>query len=224
MNYSIDFAKITLSQYKDQLKKRSFIPSRQILKDEADVHFNAFQKANIKNLEQLFSIINNKKTKNELLKEKEVSDEYLTILLRELKSIQSKPLKLSEFVWISQNAINKLEKQGIVNTKVLYEKIGKANDRKKIIEETNIDEETVIELLKLSDLVRIQWVNSTFAHILLVSGFDTVEKVSMANYEDLYNKISKKNEVLKLYKGKIGLNDMKLCVEAAKSIPIELEL
>jgi hypothetical protein len=224
MNYSIDFAKITLNQYKNQLKKRSFIPSRQILKDEADVHFIAFQKANIRNLEQLFSTINNKKAKVELLKEKDVSEEYLTILLRELKSIQSKPLKLSEFNWISQNIIKKLEKEGISNTKVLYEKLGKANDRKEFIKETNIDEGNVIELLKLSDLVRTQWVNSTFAHILLVTGFDTVEKVSMANYEDLYNKISIKNEELKLYKGKIGLNDMKFCIEAAKLIPVELEL
>ena len=94
-------------------------------------------------------------------------------------------------------------------------------DKKVLIVE---DEENVIELLKLSDLARIQWVNSTFAHILLASGFDTVEKVSIANNEDLYNKISKNNEKLKLYKGKIGLNDMKLCIEAAKSIPLELEL
>jgi len=133
-------------------------------------------------------------------------------------------LKLSDFNWISKNIISKLEKDGISNTKVLYEKLGKANDRMKFIKETNIDEENVIELLKLSDLVRIQWVNSTFAHILLASGFDTVERVSIANYEDLYNQISKNNEKLKLYKGKIGLNDMKLCIEAAKLIPVELEL
>lgn len=216
--------RISLGQYKDQLKKRSFIPSRQILKDEADIHFNAFQKADIKNLQQLFSIISNKKTKVELLKDKDISEEYLTILLRELKSIQSKPLKLSEFNWISQDVIKKFEKEGISNTKVLYERLGRACDRKKFLNETDIDEEKVIDLLKLSDLVRIQWVNSTFAHILSISGFDTVKKVSMANHDDLYNKITQKNEELKLYKGKIGLNDMKLCIEAAKTLPVELEL
>ncbi len=224
MNYSIDFAKISLSQYRDQLKKRSFIPSRQILKDKADVHFNALEKANIRNLKQLFSTLNNQKSKIELLKNKDVSEEYLSVLLRELKSIQPKPLKLSEFKWISKNTISELEKYGIPDTKVLYERLGKAKNRKEFIKETNIDEENVIELLKISDLVRIQWVNSTFAHILLASGFDKVDKVSKANYEDLYNRISKKNEKLKLYKGKIGLNDMKLCIEAASMIPVELEL
>ncbi len=39
MSYSIDFAKVTLEQYKKELEKRTFIPSRQILKDKADTHF-----------------------------------------------------------------------------------------------------------------------------------------------------------------------------------------
>ena len=61
--------------------------------------------------QQLFSIISNKKTKVELLKDKDISEEYLTILLRELKSIQSKPLKLSEFNWISQDVIKNLKRK-----------------------------------------------------------------------------------------------------------------
>jgi hypothetical protein len=224
MHYSIDFSKITLDQYKAQLKKRTFIPSRQILKDKADVHFDAFKKAGIENLDQLFSTINNKKKNIELLKDKNISEEYVTILLRELKSIQPKPVKLSEFIWISKNSIGQIEQAGISNTKMLYESIGKESDRKKFVKETKIDEKDIVDLLKLSDLVRIQWVNVTFAHVLSVAGFDTVKKVSMAHYEDLYTKISLKNEELQLYKGKIGLNDMKLCIESAKSIPAELEL
>jgi len=218
MSYSIDFIKVTLEQYKKELQKKIFIPSRQILKDEADIHFSEFKKANIKTLEELFSVIKNSKTKIELLKNKTISDEYITILLRELKSIQVKPLKLKEFTWVSSSTINKIEKSRISNTQMLYEKLGKSNERKKFVKTTGINEHEIIELLKLSDLTRIQWVNSTFAHILFASGFDTVEKVSKANPEDLYNKVTLKNEELKLYKGKIGLNDMKLCIEAAKTI------
>ncbi|MCK5044056.1 hypothetical protein KAR52_03585 [Candidatus Pacearchaeota archaeon] len=72
--------------------------------------------------------------------------------------------------------------------------------------------------------MRIQWVNLTFAHVLFAAGFDTVEKVSKADYEDLYNKVISKNDEMKLYKGKIGLNDMKLCIEAAKLIDAEIEV
>jgi hypothetical protein len=59
---------------------------------------------------------------------------------------------------------------------------------------------------------------------LYESGFDTVKKVSIANYEDLYKKITQINKERNLYKGQIGLNDMKLCsVNAAKEVPLEIE-
>jgi len=225
MSYLIDFKKITLEQYKKELEKRTFIPSRQILKDKADIHFNVFVKANIKTLEELFSVLKNSKLKAELLnKNKNVSDEYLTILLRELKSIQPKPVKLRDFTWISNNTIDKIEKAGISNTQMLYEKLGKSYEREKFVNTFGIDEHEIIELLKLSDLTRIQWVNTTFAHVLFAAGFDTVEKVSKASSEELYNRVALKNEAMKLYKGKIGLNDMRLCIEAAKSIDIEIEV
>lgn len=224
MSYSIDFSKITLEQYEKELRKKILIPSRQILKEKMDVHFNAFKNMNIKNLEELFFTVSNKKTKADLLKDKNISDEYLTVLHRELKSIQSKPLKLREFNWISGDTINKVEQAGIANTKLLYERLGKSKDRKQFSKTIGVDEKEITELLKLSDLTRIQWVNATFAHVLIAAGFDTAEKVSKANHEDLYNKIASKNDEMKLYKGKIGLNDMKICIEAAKSIDKEIEI
>lgn len=205
------------------MKKRTFIPSRQILQDKADIHFTEFKKMNISTLAELFSILKNSKKRAELLKNRNISDEYLTILLRELRSIQPKPVKLKEFSWISSTTINGIEKAGINNTQLLYEKICKSNDRKKFVEMTGIDENEIIELLKLSDLARIQWVNSTFAHVLFAAGFDTVDKVSKANPEELFSKVALKNEEMKLYKGKIGLSDIKLCIEAARSIDAEIK-
>jgi len=220
----MDFSKVTLDKYQIDIQKKSFIPSRQILKDKVDIHFSAFKKAKIKNIEELLSIICNKKSKEELLKDKDISEEYITILIRELKSIQPKPLKLSEFNWISKSTIDSIEKAGISNTKILYERLAKADARKQFSKTAGVDEKEILELLKLSDLTRIQWVNPTFAHVLFAAGFDTVWKVSKADYEDLYKKITLKNEEMKLYKGKIGLNDMKLCIEAAKSIDAEIEV
>jgi len=36
--------------------------------------------------------------------------------------------------------------------------------------------------------------------------------------------VTEKNKELELFKGKIGLNDMKLCVEAANMIDVEIEV
>ncbi len=224
MSFSIDFSRISLDQYREQLLRRNLIPSRMILKDEADTHFNAFKNSKIETVEELFFRINNKKAKTELLQDKNINDKYLDVLLRELKSVKSKPLKLKEFSWISSSVINKIENTGILNTQIMYEKLGKAKNRAQFLRENDLKEKDIIDLLKLSDLTRIQWVNSTFAHVLFASGFDTVEKVSKATYEDLYRKVMLKNEEIKLYKGKIGLNDMKLCIEAAGFLDIEIEV
>ncbi|HOA06585.1 MAG TPA: DUF4332 domain-containing protein [Spirochaetota bacterium] len=224
MSYSIDFEKVTISMYKKELLKRQLIPSRQILKNEADVHFDAFKKAGIKTLGRLFAVLKNNKAKSELLNIDNVSDEYLAILLRELKSILPASVKLNEFHWISDNTIKKINAIGIRNSRELYEKFWKSKDRKDFVNVTGIDEKDIVELLKLSDLTRIQWVNSTFAHVLFLAGFDTVRKVSDASPEDMFTKVTQKNIELKLYKGNIGLNDMKLCIEAAKLIDAEIEV
>lgn len=224
MSYSIDFSKITLGQYRKELAEKSFIPSRQILKDKAEIHFAVFTKSGMKSLADLFAALKNSKMKTELLKNKDISEEYLTILFRELKSILPKPLKLSEFSWIPLETINKLETEGIYNTELLYEKLLKSDARKHFAKSTGISKHDLTELLKLSDLTRIQWVNTTFAHVLYAAGFDTVKKVSNTNPDDLFAKVKQKNNELGLYKGNIGQNDMKLCIEASKILDAEIEV
>ena len=80
-----------------------------------------------------------------------------------------------------------------------------------------------MKLTKLTDLSRIRWVNHTFAFVLLEAGYDTVEKVANSDYKELYEKVKKLNEERNLYKGHIGLHDMKLCVEAAQDVSFEIE-
>ena len=70
---------------------------------------------------------------------------------------------------------------------------------------------------------RIKWVNHTFAYVLLEAGYDTAEKVADADYKELYEKVKKLNEEREIYKGHIGVHDMKLCVEAAKDVSLEVE-
>jgi hypothetical protein len=54
-------------------------------------------------------------------------------------------------------------------------------------------------------------------------GIDTVEKASKVDPEKLHASINQLNKEKSIYKGQIGLNDMKIFVNAAKEIPIEIE-
>lgn len=223
MGYYLDFSLITIDQYKGKLKKKTMIPSRMILKENLDERFSYFQGLGIKNILELEKILKKKEKVMELAKEKCLSEDFLIALGRELKAIQTKPRKFKDFLGISEETISKLEKNGIKSTKHLYDKVVTKNDRKETAKNTGISEEEILELTKLTDLTRIQWVNGTFASVLYKAGYDTVEKVVKADYEELYNTVKKLNAEQKLYKGNIGLNDMKILVEAAGEVPQDIE-
>ena len=77
-------------------------------------------------------------------------------------------------------------------------------------------------ITQLCDLTRIKWVNSTFAFVLYTCGYKTTEAVAKADYTKLYEDILSQNKEKQLYKGNIGLNDVKLCVEEAKKLTIDI--
>ena len=79
------------------------------------------------------------------------------------------------------------------------------------------------KLAHLTDLSRIRWVNHTFASVLYKADYDSVEKVAHADYQTLYEDVKKLNDERNLYKGQIGVHDMKLCVEAAQDVSLEVE-
>ena len=105
----------------------------------------------------------------------------------------------------------------------LFGKIITPKSRKELANKSGITDLEIMELTKLTDLSRIKWVGAMFARVLFESGFDTVEKVSKANHEDLYKRITQLNKERNLYKGNIGVNDIKLCVNDAKEVPLEIE-
>jgi len=59
--------------------------------------------------------------------------------------------------------------------------------------------------------------------MLYDAGFETVEKVSKTNYVELHKKITQINKERNYFKGQIGLHDIKLFVEAANEVPLDIE-
>jgi hypothetical protein len=147
----------------------------------------------------------------------------LTILLRELNSTFPKPNKIADFIRISKNTINKLAKAGIINTEKLYDKVLTKIDRQKLADSTGIDYTEILELTKLTDLSRIKWVGVTYAQMLYNLGLDTVEKVSKTDPIDLHAKINQRIKENNIFKGGIGINDVKILVETASELPLEIE-
>lgn len=223
MGYYIDLVAISISKYRDILKSADLLPSRMILKENIDEVFQVLKKQQIKNVDELQKTLKSKDKVQSFSKKSAIPEGYLTILSREIKSYRQKPNILRDFPGIDKNEILKLENLGIKNTLQLFGKIITPQSRKELAAQTGINESGILKLAKLADLSRIRWVNHTFAYVLFEAGFDTSEKVATANYEELYTKVKTLNEERKIYKAHIGLHDMKLCVEAAKDVSLDIK-
>jgi tRNA U55 pseudouridine synthase TruB len=223
MAYYIDLEKISIDDYRLKLEKAYLPPSRLILKDRLEERFGYFKSIGIANVNELIRILKKNDKFAALSKVECLSGDYLTILLRELNSTLPKPNKIADFTGISKDTVSKLEKIGIKNTENLYKKVISETNRQHLAEATGINQSEILELTKLADLSRIKWVGVTFARMLYEIGIDTVSKASKADPEKLHVSINQYNKEKSIYKGQIGLNDMKIFVNAAKDLDLDIE-
>ena len=149
--------------------------------------------------------------------------DFLTILGREIRSYRQKPNNLRDFPSIDEDTIKKLGNIGLKNAFQFFSKVLTTADRVALSKHTEIDEHVILKLTKLTDLSRIRWVNHTFAYVLYEAQYDTVEKVAKADYIEFYETVKQLNEKQELYRGHIGVHDMKLCVEAAKDVSLDIQ-
>jgi hypothetical protein len=223
MGYYIDLEKISIDEYRLKLESAYLPPSRMILKDKLEERFGYFKTFGIKNVKELLQLLKKKTKFAELQKADCLSDKYLTILLRELNSTLPKPNKIADFAGISKETVSKLEQIGITNTEKLYDRIVSSDKRHDLALSTGIKDSEILELTGLTDLSRIKWVGVTFARMLYDLGIDTAEKASKSDPVDLHFRINQMNKANSIFKGQIGLNDIKIFVDAAKEIPFEIE-
>jgi hypothetical protein len=222
MSYHIKLAAISLDQYQEKLQSKALVPSRMILRDDIQNKFAQIKAQGISNLKELSEALKNKKKLHEFAGQSHVPADYLTILNREIKSNLPKPNRFQDFNILGEEVVARLEKHGIKHTKHLFEQVLTPAQRKALSQQTGIEEDEILKLTKLTDLSRIRWVNHTFAIVLFKAGYDTAQKVAEADFQALYDTIIALNKAENLYRGNIGLKDMKICVEAANEVSFDI--
>jgi predicted flap endonuclease-1-like 5' DNA nuclease len=223
MGYYIDLEKLSIDDYRLKLESAYLPPSRILLKEKLEERFTYFKTLGISNVKDLMQLLKKKDTFSQLSKQDVFAGDYLTILLRELNSTLPKPNKLAEFISISPETINNLEKAGITNTEKLYNKVQTKSDRENLSQATGVDLKDILTLTKLSDLSRIKWVGVTYAQMLHDMGVDTVEKVTMSDLVDLHEQINRMIKEKNIFKGAIGLNDIKILIASAAELTQDIE-
>ncbi|WP_024771133.1 DUF4332 domain-containing protein [Aquimarina macrocephali] len=222
MGYDIDLSKISIDDYKKILESTHLIPSWKVLKENID-YLNTIKKHGICNLKELQQRLKKKDQLLEFSKQSGLSEQYLNVLRRMINGYLRKPNRIKDFPETSADVVLKLEKIGIKHTRHLFDKIITIGDRTLLSKQININDEEILRLAKLTDLSRIRWVNHTFAYVLYEAGYDAVEKITNTNPDLLYKKITTLNAERKFYPAHIGLNDMKMLVECAEMLPLDIE-
>ncbi|MEQ9299023.1 MAG: DUF4332 domain-containing protein [Cyclobacteriaceae bacterium] len=223
MGYDIDLTRLLTKQYRDLLLVADLLPSRRILQENLKQNFEKITAQGIVNVDGLFKAINTKQKVHVFSQNTNIPEEYLTMLAREIKTYKRKPNRFKDFPELSSDTVVSLEQVGIRNTQQLYDKVLSPASRAQLSSATGLDKDELMKLSKFADLSRIRWVNHTFAYVLYEAGFDTAQKVAEADYNELYERIKELNAARNIYKGNIGLHDMKLCVDAAKQLGQDIE-
>jgi len=94
------------------------------------------------------------------------------------KRIEQASFALKDFRGVSLEHVKKLADIGIRNVKQMLEAGRTHDNRKELSAKTGVPAEAILELMKLSDLARIQGVKSIRARLYYDAGVDTIEKLA----------------------------------------------
>jgi len=222
-SFHIELGNFPLDQYKETLKRSELIPSRRILQENTDERFSRLQAAGIDNLEQLLAAMRNPGKIAELGEKTGLSPEYLTILRREVNSLIPKPKYLREFPGVARSLVERLAGGNINNTRQLLALAGTRQQRSALAGQAHVEEEELLELVKLADLSRVYGVGPVFARLLLDSGIDSVAAIAGADPRHLFDALAEAYLAAGNSRVDFQEKDIAFCIRMARRLPAAFE-
>jgi hypothetical protein len=218
MGYLIDLKNIPIADYLHLLKNQDLIPSRKMLQDDIDANFKAMQDAGIRSVAELKAAISTPQKITMFSAQSQVSIEYLTLLKREIGSLDQKPVLLAHFPGIDPLVIKKLNDGGIESSKNYYDLYCSQGSGKKLAALLEVSLQVVEDLWALSNLVRLNGVGALAARTFLDAGYRSVADVANARAGEMLAKVTQVNETRHYYSAKLGQKDIQFCIDFAKTL------
>jgi len=222
MAYSIDFALLDLNYLHDRLMHEDLIPSQLPLQNHLLENLELLKAEGISKLSQLQDSLKKDSGIKTLSKHTGIDSNYLKLLRRALRGYTPKPAKIADYPHIDVEALAVLNQHGYVDSYTFWTAAYAKEDRQ--ASKTHISLSILDELICLTDLSRIQWVSAIFSKSIYNSGYKTVEAVSSADSEHLAHSIAETNQREQLFKGRIGIRDIRRLIFLASHLSHEIEL
>ena len=200
MSYNLNLSTLSVQDYKGLLKHQNLLPGRRILWQNIDHNFESIERQGIADIAQLKKQLATPQKFASFAAATGICEEYLTILKREISSLEQKPVPIASFPDIDASTVSFLKSRGINNSKEYYESGLSDSD----------------ELFCLCDLVRINGVGAVAAKAVFEAGYRSVADVACASSADMLEKISIVNDAKHYYKAKLGVKDTQFCIDFAK--------
>ncbi len=112
----------------------------------------------------------------------------------------------------------KLAAAGIKTTEALLKEGGAKSGRKKIAEDTGIDEKRILRWVNMADLFRLRGVGEEYSDLLEAAGVDTVKELATRNAANLTAKMAEVNAEKKLVRSLPTEEKVADWVEQAKGL------
>jgi len=220
--YSVDLSKIKIKDFVKLLKSIDLLPGRRVLLNGLDEIAELFDKNGATNLAAIQKILKNKNAYDEIAKQYQTTNDYLTVLNREINSYMNKPVKLADIPVISKKVLVKFNQIEINTTKDLYDVCVLNKDQKTVIEKTGLSTIEIKKILSLSDLLRINGVGPAYAMILYKIGIKSVKNYFETDSNEILEKFKKENQDNKYIKANLGIKDVDYCKRFCKYLDHEI--
>jgi len=197
------------------LKKQNLLPGRKILMENLEENFHSMATAGTAHLAELKSNLSSPQRLSAFATRTGVPDDYLTILKREIGSLEQKPVPISDFPGVSGNTVSALLNKGIKTSKDVYELAIDADNISMISREMGIEEGELQALGGLCELVRINGIGAIAARTIYEAGYQSIAEIAHATAAQLLERMNTVNVDKQYYKAKLGKKDIQFIIDAA---------
>ena len=218
MGYSVDLKQISIFRYIEMLKNQNLLPGRRILLDNLDENFRKIATAGIQNLAELKKEISSPQRLSEFAKKTGVPENYMTILKREMGSLEQKPVPISDFPGISADIVSILLNNMIKTSKDVYGLVINSDNISTVSREIGVEANKLQEVNSLCNLVRINGIGPAAARTIYEGGYKSVIEIASANAAELLESMNTVNADKQYYKATLGEKDMQFVIDASKII------
>lgn len=208
----------SLEDLKNRILNTDLVPSRSVLQNDIESVFERLKSSEITNLPDLKASLKTPSKLKTLAQSSGITEEYLTLLRREIESYEPKPFKIKDVMALTEEEIQSLLGQKLVTSNDVHARLCSPGGLTELQNSTGISEEHLKFLFHLSDLARVQWVSLNFAMMLIEAGYESAKKLSEADANELDERLRKVNTNDKFFKGSVGLRDLKRLIFSASYV------